>query len=276
MRARPFITALGLNAIPALGWFVGDWSAGTTLVLYWLETLLGTLLVGVRILVHRQVRPSCGHWDYQAPQTQAQRNGRPGSYLPAFLVPALIFTLAHGIFLAALGFIMFAKNLSPEARVNEHDLFLGLIGIGIFQGGDFLFDLIWIRDKSFEWMERLGQRTLSRVFVVHFTIVGGMAAVMFTGANRDFFGIFIFLKTLLNCSVFLPQWQPKAPPAWLSGAMDRIKSPKHKNTTFNQFWKQEDDQEKARLVRNEVKSSGAANLGGRRKSNVHDAKRHRS
>ncbi len=52
--SEPFLTALGLNAVPAVGWFVGDWSAGTMLVLYWLETLLGTLLVAGRIILHRR------------------------------------------------------------------------------------------------------------------------------------------------------------------------------------------------------------------------------
>src|ERR1700709_2851657 len=99
MRLRSILTALGLNAIPAAGWFLGDWSAGTTLVLYWFETLLGTIFVAARILVNRRLRPSKGHWNYQAPQTEAT----PGrsSYLSAFLGPALVFTLAHGIFLAA-------------------------------------------------------------------------------------------------------------------------------------------------------------------------------
>ena len=78
-----------------------------------------------------------------------------------------------------------------------------------------------------------------------------MAAVMFTGANRHFFGVFIFLKTMLQCSLVLPQYDPKTPPAWLSGLMDRIGSPKYKNTTFAQFWKQTDDQEEARVARNE-------------------------
>ncbi len=250
MRIRALLTALGLNAIPAAGWFLGDWSAGTTLVLYWCETLFGTLLVALRILIHRRLRPSQGHWSYQAPQT----DDKPGrnSYLFNFLVPALVFTLAHGIFLAGLGLVAVANHLTPEARVERGPLLVGLSGIALFQLADFLLDLIWLRDRSFAWLERLGQQTLARVFVIHLTIIGGMVAVMFTGVNRQFFGVFIFLKTLLNCSVILPQWQPKGPPIWLSSALDHFKAPKNKNTTFAQFWKQADDQETARLIRNEV------------------------
>ena len=50
----------------------------------------------------------------------------------------------------------------------------------------------------------------------------GMAAVIFTGANRNFFGVFIFLKTLVDCSSLLPQYQPRTPPRWLSSLLDRV------------------------------------------------------
>lgn len=251
MNLSSLLIALGLNAVPAAGWFAGHWSAGTILLLYWLETLIGTLFVAVRIIIHRRIHPTKGHWDYQAPQTQAAQGNSRSSYLVAFLVPALVFTLAHGIFLVALGFMAIKNNLTVEARVDVHNLFAGLIGIGVFQIADFIFDLISIRYRPFLWLERLGQATLSRVFVVHLTIIGGMAAVAFTGANRNFFGVFVFLKALLQCSLALPQWNPKTPPAWLSNAMDHIGSSKHKNETFAQFWKQTDEQEKARIVRNE-------------------------
>lgn len=257
MNLRSLLTALGLNAVPALGWFVGEWSAGTMLVLYWFETLIATLLLAIRIIIHRGIRPSKGHWNYQAPQTQGQQSPAPqssghSSYLVAFLVPALAFTFVHGIFLAVLGLMATKNNLTAEAKVDAHNLLAGLIGIGAFQGADFIFDLIFIKNRPFAWIEKLGQITFARVIVVHLTIIGGMVAVMFTGANRNFFGVFIFLKTMLQCSLVLPQYDPKTPPAWLSGLMDRIGSPKYKNDTFAQYWKQTDDQEAARLTRNEI------------------------
>lgn len=249
---RAFLTALGLNAVPAAGWFMGDWSAGTMLALYWMETLIGTVLVGGRIILHRRLVPSQGHWNYQAPQGQTpQTTSGRSSYLYAFLVPALVFTFAHGIFLVVLGWMMIQKNLGPEVRIERDHLVVGLTGVAIFQAADFFLDLVWLQTRPFAWIERLGQQTLSRVIVIHLTIIGGMAAVMFTGANRHFFGVFIFLKTMLNCSLVLPQYQPKTPPAWLSNLMDRIGSPKYKNTSFTQFWNSTDDQEAARIARNE-------------------------
>jgi hypothetical protein len=252
MSTRSLITALGLNAIPAAGWFFADWSAGTMLVLYWLETLIGTLLVGIRIVIHRRIRPSNGHWNYQAPPTEGSHKTGRSTYLSAFLVPALVFTFAHGFFLAVLGGMMIAKKtLTQEIRIEPDNLLAGLIGILIFQVIDFVVDVIQLRTQPFAWIERLGQISLSRVIVIHLTIIGGMAAVMFTGANRDFFGVFIFLKTMLNLSLVVPQWKPNTPPLWLSNLMDRIKSPKYKNTSFSEFWKNTDDQEAARQTRNE-------------------------
>ncbi len=263
MRARPFLTALGLNAVPALGWFIGEWSAGTTLLLYWLETLVGTLLVAARIVLHRRLRPSEGHWNYQAPQGQKSQNpSRRSTYLSAFLVPALIFTCAHGIFLVVLGGMMISKNSGPEAVIDFNNVLTGLIGLVLFQGVDFLVDLVWLRTRPFAWIELQGQLSLSRVVVIHLTIIGGMAAVMFTGANRHFFGVFIFLKTMLNCSLLFPQYNPKAPPVWLTNLIDRLKPPKKKDAGFAQFWKETDDQEAARLARNE-KPTKANGLRGK-------------
>ena len=76
-------------------------------------------------------------------------------------------------------------------------------------------------------------------------------AALFLVPSVAVFGVFIFLKTMLQCSLVLPQYDPKTPPTWLSHLMDRIGSPKYKNTNFAQFWKQTDDQEAARVARNE-------------------------
>lgn len=253
MRVRSIVTALGLNAIPAAGWFFAEWSAATTLVVYWLETLIGSLLVGIRILLHRRVRPSQGHWHYQAPKSHESKpptSHGSSSYLAVFLVPALVFTFAHGIFLAAFGFIVFSKSLSPETKIDGTSVLAGLIGILVFQLADFLMDLIWLRGRPFRWIERLGEINLGRVIVIQLTIIGGMAVVIFTGADRHFFGVFIFLKTMLNLSLILPQYNPRAPPAWLSNVMDRIK-PSKEDGTFTEFWVKTDEQEEARVARNE-------------------------
>jgi hypothetical protein len=96
------------------------------------------------------------------------------------------------------------------------------MAIACFQLIDFAFDLVGLRARPFAWIEQVGNVTFSRVLVTHFTILIGMAVAMFTAVDRHFFGVFIFLKTLLNVSAALPQYQPKTPPRWLSGLMDRV------------------------------------------------------
>jgi hypothetical protein len=253
---RHLITALGLNAVPFLAWFVAEWSAGTTLLLYWLETLVGGLLVGCRIVLHRRRVAVQGHWDYQAPKGHAEPGGRRqiagrSSYLQAFLIPTLAFSAAHGLFLAVVGFMMISKHRSPEAEVQWEGLLAGFASILFFQLVDFLMDLSGLDRQPFRWIEQLGQQSFGRMAVIHLTIMGGMALVMFTGADRDLFGVFIFLKTVLNCSAYVPQWKPETPPAWLSKVMDRAARPELKGTTFAEFCRQADAEEDERLARNE-------------------------
>lgn len=252
MRLRGLLTALGLNAVPALGWFLADWSAGTTLLVYWLETLIGILLVAARIVIHRRARPSKGHWDYRAAQgQQTSYSSKRTTYLSAFLVPAVAFSLVHGVFLGVLGFMMVSKHLTQEARVDVDALCAGMLGVAVFQLADFAFDLFRLPSQPFARVERLGNLSISRVLVIHLTILGGMAAVMFTGANRNFFGVFIFLKTMLNLSLVIPQYQPKTPPRWLSSLMDRVPGKKLEDANFAEFWKRTDNEEAGRIVRNE-------------------------
>ena len=131
-------------------------------------------------------------------------------------------------------------------------LLVGLGGIALFQLADFLFDLIWLRDRSFAWMERLGQQTL-----------GPGLRHSSHDHRRHGRGHVHRREPALLRRLHLPEddaqlqrcppaMATQTPPAWLSSAIDHIKAPKNKNTSFAQFWKQEDDQEAARLIRNEV------------------------
>ena len=54
------LSSLGLNAVPAAGWFLGDWSAGTTLAVYWFENVAASLLIAARICLHRRVASKRG------------------------------------------------------------------------------------------------------------------------------------------------------------------------------------------------------------------------
>jgi hypothetical protein len=60
---------LGLNLVPAGGVALRGWSPATALTLYWCENLIGSVLVALRIAIHRRLTRNRGHY-------QIQINGR--------------------------------------------------------------------------------------------------------------------------------------------------------------------------------------------------------
>ena len=250
-RLTQLLTLLGLNSVPAIGWFVGGWSAGTTLGLYWIESVLSGLLFGAKVLLHSRVNPRRGHFDYRVREGTNRSNG--GTYLSAFFPILLIFTAAHGFFLAMLVFLLTHNGKGAEIELNWEELWKGsliMAGLLVF---NFLLDLPGLKKRSFLWAESQGDRLLSRVFVVHITLIFGMAAVAFTGVTRSFFAVFVVLKTMADLAGILPQWNPKEPPKWLCTLMDKVPNANksHANETFAEFWKKDNVKENNRKVFNE-------------------------
>ena len=248
MKAFHILSLLGLNAIPALGWFLGDWSPATTLAVYWFENVAAAIFIALRIILHRWRRPRAGHVRYSGPDSKP--TGASASYLANFLTPSLVFSAAHAFFLAIMAFV-FQDKIRLDMVFNWADVKLGCsltVGLLVL---DFLLDLPGLAQKPFRWIELMGQRNLGRVIVVHLTIVLGMFATAFFD-GRGFFGVFIGLKTLLDVSSMFPQWQPKTPPAWLCRIMDKVPSdPKYKGMTFAEYWQKDDEGEEKRQARNE-------------------------
>jgi len=242
------LSSLGLNAVPAAGWFLGDWSAGTTLAVYWFENVAASLLIAARIFLHRRVAPKKGHWHYQ-PREGANR-GAGGPYLGSFLQTSLIFSGAHGFFLAMFVFVLTANGHGAEIGLNGREVLGGCGLVSIFLVGDFLADLRGLRNRPFAWVERLADANLGRVVVVHLSIIFGVAAAAFTGANRSFFSAFLVLKTMADLASRLPQWNPETPPAWLCRVMERLPNV-HPGETFEQFWVADKAKEIARREANE-------------------------
>src|SRR5437867_2487311 len=98
------LTLLAVNAVTVAGWFVGGWSAGTTLIIYWFETLAACVFVAARIAAHQGMSPRRGHVSYQAPKSNRQRS--QSSFLQGFLVTSLVFSAAHGLFLGVILFML--------------------------------------------------------------------------------------------------------------------------------------------------------------------------
>ena len=211
---------LGVNAVPAWGFFDARWSPSSTLVVYWFENIIATLLIAIRVVIHRRVTKKRG---YFASKTSYN------SFLSSFLASTLIFTAGHGIFIAVIVGII-AKN----GPVNVLDVEHGIIAVSAFLVFGLLIDLVKIRSTSFAYIRRLTEHALGRVFVIHITIVVGMMLAMFTGKTSAIFIVFMSLKTLLDIAGQTPQYDPAEAPRWLNAIM-----PKQNGKTFAEFWRKD-------------------------------------
>jgi hypothetical protein len=247
------LALLAVNAVPMAGWFVEGWSAGTTLVVYWFETVTACVFVSARIVAHQRWSPRRGHVSYQAPKSNRQRSQT--SFVKGFLVTSLAFSVAHGLFLGVILFVLDHNGQGELARVEWRSVKLGSLYVLIALAIDFVVDLPGLRRWSFSQIEQTANRSLGRVAVVHLTIVIGMFGAAMTDASA-LFGVFVVLKTLYALSMALPQWEPAAAPNWLSRVMNRLPNVRP-GQRFEDVWAKDRSEETERRERNEQPWTGA-------------------
>lgn len=244
------LAILGINAVPAAGWFLSDWSAGTTLLVYWFENLIAALFIAALMSLHRARRNCSGYHKYRPAGTPGA--ARHGTFLAYFLPASLIFTLAHGFFLLVILFMLNVNGRGDIASINPRSVLTGCAFVVLFVTADFLLNLRGLSSRTFAWMERLASRNLGRVVVVHLALIGGMFAAAVLKNERGFFGVFIALKALSDLSALLPQWNPEHPPRWLCKIMDKIPNTgKAKGQSFAEFWVADKAGERERIAANE-------------------------
>jgi len=202
---------VGLNAVPGFGFLQMHWTVGTVIALYWIENLFGTLLIGMRIDLHRRLTHKKGHYVIQKNMGTVEINGqkKPMRFLGSFLTMSLVFTLAEGIFLVFL-----LGRLPQQDHVEFEPLRLGVQLVGAFLAAGFLIDLIGIRDRPFFWIHRLANAMLSRVFVLFFVVYIGIFALVFFDAPRPAIIVFVVLKTLIDIASELPESQTGEAPQY--------------------------------------------------------------
>jgi hypothetical protein len=235
------LALLTVNAVPVAGWFVAGWSAGTTLVVYWFETLAASVFVAARIAAHQRMSPRRGHVTYQAPKSTRSRS--QSSFLEGFLVTSLVFCAAHGLFLGVILFMLDHNGQGDLAGIDWRSVKLGSLSVVIALAIGFIVDLLGLRRWSFWQIEQTANRSLGRVAVVHLTLVLGMFGAAMTDASA-LFGVFVVLKTLYALSMALPQWEPATAPTWLIRVM-------------KDAWAQDRVDEVERRERNEEPWTGA-------------------
>jgi hypothetical protein len=248
------LTLLGVNAVPAVGWFADEWSAGTTLVVYWFENVAASLFISARIVGHQRLSPRRGHFRYLAPS--ADRRSTQTSFVKGFLVTSLVFCAAHGIFVGVILFTLGRTGERGIAQVDWRAVGFGCVLVLVFLAIDFTVDVRRLRQWSFLQIEQAANRGLGRVVVVHLTIIFGLFGVAITGAPSALFGVFVVLKTLYALSTALPQWEPARPPKRLSRILNRLPNVRP-GQRFEDQWAQDRAAEAERRDRNEQRWTGA-------------------
>lgn len=212
---------LGVNTLPVVGVFAGDWSWATALSVYWAENLIAAILIGLRLWVHRRRHPEAG-----APAGAGTRAPGP------FLGTALAFTLAHGAFLA-LVFAIVAAIWPDPAALRQAVLMLLVV-----QGVAFGVDLWTLEQWTAARVNERADQLLGRVVLVHLSIIAGMGLYAIVDTTWAFFAVFAGFKALSDAAQFLPRAavavDPAAPPRWLAAIMRRV--PRQNGETFDEYW----------------------------------------
>ena len=210
------------NLVPLWGFTQASWSAGTTMALYWVQTLIGIPLVAILVVFHRRLTRKQGH--YAGTTTTRDSTGstttRRSTFLETFLWMSVPFTIAHGVFLAVLLGLIWK---SSESAVDPADLRTGIIATLNIMALGFAIDFIGLGRRPFSWIELRAGSVLQRTLVIHLAIIFGMGLAALTGKDAAaFFGVFLALKLLMDLLAEMPPSDPKEPPAWLTRLMNKM------------------------------------------------------
>jgi hypothetical protein len=245
--------AVGVNAIPAAGVIGAWWSSGTALALYWIEGALVIGLMAARIALHRRWTRKAGHGHAAQFKARSRRGRhatpRAGSFLGSYLLVAIPFTLAHGLFLGLLLFMIAQNRPDLGVVVEAGALRTGAIAMLAFLAVGFAADLAFLAQQPFRWIERLTERSLGRVVVMHLVIIFGVMGLALTDSPMWLIGGFAGLKALVELGAFLPEKElGPQPPAWLRW-MNRL--PAKDGETFDTYWRRTEASERSRREANE-------------------------
>ena len=242
------LVLLGLNSIPALGWFGVGWSEGTLLAVYWCESILLVALVSARIVLHRTKTRTAGHWRVHTQLMDKYGNPvappkpGPNRFLFSYLGVMIPFLLVQGLALGGLLVMLPGMEGMADTAVNLRDVLRGVIGVAGFLVLGFLIDLRKIGEQPFVWMSTMAHHAKGRLLVFQFSILIGLPLMSLTDQPRFFFSVFVILKTWLDFSIYLPSLEPREAPKWLCRIMDKMPGPAGVDAGdggFAAFWRRD-------------------------------------
>lgn len=192
----PVAATVGGNAVPLLGWLRETWSAETTMLLYYLETVAVVLLAGVLV---RLAVPAV---DGEGQPIGRRRNELVRNYW-LFMGG---FALVIGVFLAAI-LLLFMGVPVPWPAVGA--AMAVIVALQLFAYG---WEAWRLRPLDMADAETLINRDMGRIAVLHLGVLFGV----FLAAIRAewFVWPFIALKTLIDVATVIdPALRRLRPPA---------------------------------------------------------------
>ncbi len=240
------LVVLAVNALPFWGVFGWNLDPAQLLVLFWVENVAATVLISLRILIHRKLTRKRGHWNVKWTSTTKSNgvsrteSGSDGSALVAFLVPCGIFTAAHGIFVFLLARLLLPQGADVELFSAQVKLASQGLLVAMVLG--FLSDLVGIRQRPFAWIRQMSELALGRVVAIHLLLLFGMFAIAALQLDSKWvLGALLGLKLLTDLGGVFPQVKTEeAPPKWLR-FLGRFNKPGQES--FEDYWRREHRQE---------------------------------
>ena len=245
------------NLVPGGGYLVAGWSPATALTLYWVDTVVGSAAMAIRILLHRRATGAAGHSRAQL-DAVAVTYGAGGdahqvefrSFLNEFLLATTAFSIAHGIFLATvLGLVL--ERRPDAAAVRE-----GAIAIAICHAIALTIDRFTLAGWPFAKLKAQAQRVMGRLALVNIALLGGTWAMAYSRSPDAFFSVFVWLKAASDIGSMLPPMDTKNPPRALVWLMSFF--PKQKGETFEEHWRRTRKGEEERAALDEQVERGVA------------------
>ena len=238
-----------LNAIPLYGVLVMGWPWATVLALYYCEYFLHVLFIALRMVIHRGLTRKAGyrqgHNSVRVAVSGEARSFESDSLLVEFLLISLVSGLAVGVFLATFVFLILKGD--PGAAIHLPALRKGVTATALVLFGGFVVDLQGIRHRPFAWIHALYLSSLRRLFVIVFTLFGGVFALGKLNNPAAFFWAFITFKLLFEIAALSSPRMAAEPPAWALWITRKLKPDKD----FREHWRKEREQEEQQAASEE-------------------------
>lgn len=256
MRWLNLLFVLLVNAVPLYGVKELGWSPSSVVVLYWIENLLIAVFTTARIALHRSLTRKRGHW--RTGQLGTKVNDRPSGQglLGEYATMAFVFTLAHGIFVAAFVFIGRENHPdNPTWSFSIEQIRQGATWIAAALAAEFLIDALSMRTRSFAWIKAYVGQRMGRILIMHLAIIFGMWGMMATESPFAVLYVLIGLKTLWDLAASNASAKaaalPPEPPAWALKVADVVAKGKGGAAAMRADWTKSAEQGRRAAIEDE-------------------------